>query len=142
METTVIRGELGAEPAASPPPADTTVGLLKAIANGSFVCSVRVRNRPETYLSRTFVLDETSGCITLDAPRVPVIARLLQEGAVAQVEVMLKHLRLVFEADVIRISGTNGSARLVLALPSVIRQRQRHEFGRLAMPQSFAARLS
>lgn len=142
MQALVFSDAFSDEPIAPIPQPDALIGLLRTVASASFTCSVRAQGRAESYLSRRFELNDAADAITLDAPRIPVIARSLHAGAIAQMDVMLRHVRLTFESRVLSLNGIGPKAQLQLARPHAVQQRQRHEIGRVTVPASFAMRVS
>lgn len=115
---------------------------LREATRARILCSVRAAGRAESYLSRLFAIDATSGALVFDTPRAPVIARVLVPGGIATVELTLHHVRIHFDAPVAQIAPYQDEVSLFLAMPDAIVRLQRRENYRIAVPTRRSVRLT
>lgn len=115
---------------------------LRQAAGAHILCSVRGLGRADSYLSRLFAIDASSGNLVFDTPRSPTIARALVPGAYATVELTLSHVRIHFDAPVVAIADYAGEPSLFLAPPEQITRLQRRESYRIAIPARLPIRLT
>ena len=115
---------------------------LRQAAGAHILCSVRGQGRADSYLSRLFAIDPSSGNLVFDTPRSPTIARTLTPGAYATVELTLAHVRIHFDAAVVAIADYAGEPSLFLAPPEQLTRLQRRESFRIAVPARLPIRLT
>ncbi|HYF61117.1 MAG TPA: flagellar regulator YcgR PilZN domain-containing protein [Burkholderiaceae bacterium] len=118
------------------------MALLERSARARVLCSVRAAGRAETYLSPLHSIDE-GGAVELDAPRAPVIERLLVPGGTASVDLRLSDCRVSFEARVERVGhAAGGRTRIRLARPDWLMRLQRRETYRVRVPEDLPVRMT
>ncbi|HVL55362.1 MAG TPA: flagellar regulator YcgR PilZN domain-containing protein [Burkholderiaceae bacterium] len=105
-------------------------------------CSLRASGRPDSFVSRLSGLDDDANALILDAPRAPVIERVLPPGASASIEFALDHVRILFESRVQRFAAHGGAIAVFVAMPDALFRLQRRETFRVSVPDEAGLRLT
>ena len=117
------------------------LALLRRAASARALCSVRAAGRAETYLSPLLSV-AADGAVELDAPRAPLIERLLSTGGLAAVELRLPECRVTFESRTEHVGAAHGRTRIRLARPESVVRLQRRETYRVRVPEDLAMSLT